>query len=93
MFNILYAYAMYDNVVIFQKPDGAYHDCSGWHARNNSLFGHNVTIAGTGCQGHQYTLGEWQQLDPATNDVGSKVQDAYPSAKQIIDWARTLLPQ
>ena len=31
---------MSDNIVVFASPTkGTYHDCSGWNARNNSLWG------------------------------------------------------
>jgi hypothetical protein len=91
--------AMFDNHVIFApKPDGdhrcLYHDCSPWHATNNTLYGPSPKIkcfsAPKGTP-HSYTLEEWQALDPKTHDVGSKNVVAMPSGKEIVALARTLL--
>jgi hypothetical protein len=84
---------MFDNHVIFDPTGGMnYHDCDEWAAHDNILYGPNVTLP---CKKRgmkpYYTLAEWQQLDPKTHDVGSKVVSETPSAEQIIVLAKALL--
>ena len=85
--------AMFGNTIIF-NPTGSqnYHDCSPWHAHDNTLYGPNVTLPCT-AKGMKpsYTLAEWQALDPKTHDVGSKVFAATPTGEQVVAMARKLL--
>ncbi len=83
--------AMHDNRVVFASAGAAYHDCSwtGDLARSNALYG-QPAVQGAGCKG-SLSLAEWQQLDPAANDVGSTVNATLPTGEEIMQWARELL--
>ena len=84
-------HSMHDNIVVFQSGHRQYHDCQAWHATNNSLYGDGVVIQGNSCTGKNYTLEEWQAVDPANHDVGSKYSTTYPSGAEIVAMARAVI--
>ena len=85
--------AMFGNTIIF-NPTGSmmYHDCSAWHAHDNTLYGPNISLpCSTKGMQKSYTLAEWQALDPKTHDVGSKAITTMPTGEQIVAMAKALL--
>ena len=80
--------AMFDNVVYFAHGKvGQYHNGDPWHARNNTLFGVNVTLATS----PPMTLPQWQEQNPSMHDVGSRWFNYTPDVATIIQSARRVL--
>ena len=96
--------AMFDNVIYFapgEKSAGYaqhYHSCDPWHARNNTLYGLNVTLsqgmdANGLCTGKNtsnpnqtiFTLPQWQALDRKSHDVGSTWVKRMPEYSAMMD--------
>lgn len=85
---------MYNNVVVFAAPVGAYHDCSAWSAGGQRLYASGGVSIGGGpsCPGGKaLTLAEWQALDPAKHDVGTTLNTTMPSGAEIVAWGRVLV--